>query len=105
MIILLADVTPVQRPISPPRKMPAIEKKVYAAMSPTGVGLISGDISGMASISRFLVSRSSRKDIAAKKYLLGHQQTSRALASALFERPGKASLDLSGLSRRARLLD
>ena len=50
VIVLCAEVDPVNAPVSPPKKTPAMEKNAYAAISPPVVGLRSGVISGIASM-------------------------------------------------------
>ena len=54
VIVLLADDEPLSKPNSPPKNIPPAENKVYAAMSPSGVGFKRGVMSGMASESSSL---------------------------------------------------
>jgi hypothetical protein len=48
-IVLAANVEPLSKPNSPPKKSPPPPKKKYAAMSPRGVGLSNGVMSGIGS--------------------------------------------------------
>ena len=53
-----ANVDPLSRPSSPPKKSPPAAKSVYVATSPSVDGLSSGVMSGIGSAERQLVSQS-----------------------------------------------